>query len=204
MQEAQLVAARDELSLLREQNSKLNVRYKELHATLRLREKKVNQLSQELLSVKSSHQQLQEEHGKQQKSLKQQYSQCSDYRTKNQRLSLKNERLKEAYDVSLAFLITLIKKLICMQKLRARVNELDERNTQLAEQSTLLLSLPNSPSPAMNEEDYLSVSSASSLLQQHIGQLEFDRDEMGAKYEEVEVLDGGIVAGYYCFLLPLE
>lgn len=76
-----------------------------------------------------------------------------------------------------------------MQKLRARVNELDERNTQLEEQSTLVLSLPNSPSPAMNEDDYLSVSSASSLLQQHIGQLEFDRDEMGAKYEEVEVYD---------------
>lgn len=109
MQEAKLVAALDELSPLREQNSKLKVRYNELNATLRLREKKVNQLSQELLSVKSSHQQLQEEHGKQQKSLKQLYSHCSDYRAKNQKLSLKNERLKEAYDVSLAFLITLIK-----------------------------------------------------------------------------------------------
>ncbi len=84
-----------------EQNSKLKVQWNELNATLRLRERKVNQLSQELLGMKSSYQSLQEEHGKQQKNLKQQVTQIAEYRTQKQKLLLRNEKLKDAYDVSM-------------------------------------------------------------------------------------------------------
>lgn len=97
MQVIKLASICNEMSPLQDQNSKLKVRCNELNATLRSREKKLNQLSKELLDMKSSYQQLQEEFGKQQKSLKQQISQCSDYRTKKEKMILK---LGDAYDVS--------------------------------------------------------------------------------------------------------
>lgn len=100
MQETKLISTRNELSPIKDQNSKLKTRCNELNATLRSREKKLNQLSQELLHVKSSHQQLQEEFGKQQKSVKQLFSQSSDYKTQKEKLMLKNEKLRNAYDVS--------------------------------------------------------------------------------------------------------
>lgn len=87
------------MSPLKDQNGKLKIRCNELNSTLRSREKKLNQLSQDLLDTKSSHQQLQEEYGRSQKSLSQQLNQCSEYRTQKQKLLFKNEKLRDAYDV---------------------------------------------------------------------------------------------------------
>lgn len=106
MQETNLIDIRNEISPLKDQNSKLKVRYNDLATTLRSRERKVNQLSQELLDVKSSHQQLQEDYGKQQKNLRLLCNQSSEYRTEKQKLMLKNEKLKEAYDVSMCYIMT--------------------------------------------------------------------------------------------------
>ena len=87
------------MSPLKDQNEKLKIRCNELNATLRSREKKINQLSQGLLEMKSSHQQLQEEFGKSRRNLSQQMNQCSEYRTQKQKLVLKNEKLRDAYEV---------------------------------------------------------------------------------------------------------
>lgn len=100
MQQTKFTSICNELSPLRDQNGKLKIRCNELNSILRLRERKVTQLSQELLDVKSSNQQLQEEYEKQQKYSKQQFNHLSEYRTEKQKLILKNGKLKEAYEVS--------------------------------------------------------------------------------------------------------
>ena len=100
MQEKRLASVSGELSPIKDQNSKLKVQCNELNATVRSRERKLNQISQEILDVKSSHQQLQEEFIKQQKNVKQLTSQCSDYRTQKEKLKFKNEKLRDAYNVS--------------------------------------------------------------------------------------------------------
>lgn len=92
-----------ELAKLRDQNHKWKMRFNKLDGTYRLREKKVMQLSQELLDVKSSHQQLQEEHERQQKNHRQLSGQISELRTEKQKLILRNEKFKEAYDVSIEY-----------------------------------------------------------------------------------------------------
>lgn len=70
------------------------------------------------------------------------------------------------------------------QKLSARIKELEENNSKLLEQS-LTLSLPSSPFSTVHDDD--SLSSSSSQLQEQIDQLEFDKDELEAKYEEMKV-----------------
>lgn len=100
VQELKISSIQSEVSPLKDQNNKLKVRSNELSATLRSREKKINQLSKELLDMKSSYQLLHEEYGKQQKSLRQHHAQSAEYRTDKQKLMLKNEKLKDAYDVS--------------------------------------------------------------------------------------------------------
>lgn len=74
---------------------------------------------------------------------------------------------------------------VCFQKISVSIKELEENNNLLEESVTF--SLPTSPVPIMQEDDYLSVSSSSSQLQEQVDQLEFDRDEMEAKYEEIKV-----------------
>lgn len=103
VQEKKFGSAIDELSPIKDQNKKLKVQCNELTATVRSRERKLNCISQEILDVKSSHQQIQEEFDKQKKNIKQLTSQCSDYRTQKEKLKFKNEKLRDSYDVSYQF-----------------------------------------------------------------------------------------------------
>lgn len=63
-----------------------------------------------------------------------------------------------------------------------RVKELEE--TSIQDQVHLM----SSHSPKIHEDDTLSISSSSSQLQEQIDQLEFDRDELDAKYTEMKVV----------------
>ncbi len=101
IQQDDLIRARKDVAPLKDSNKKLKRQVNDLNTVLRLREKKVEQLSQELLNVKSAHQQLQEEYEKQRKNLAHHANQNSNYRTQNQKLKLKNEKLKESNEVRL-------------------------------------------------------------------------------------------------------
>lgn len=91
-----------EIVPLQEHNKKLQLRNNELNAIIRSREKKLKQLSQELVNVKTDYQELQEDYEKQKKSLHQQVHHVSELETEKQKLALKNRKLKESYDVSYA------------------------------------------------------------------------------------------------------
>lgn len=65
------------------------------------------------------------------------------------------------------------------------MKELEENSNLLQEQS-LTFSLPTSPVSTLYEDNF-SVSSSSSQLQEQIEQLEFDKEEMEAKYDEIKV-----------------
>lgn len=65
------------------------------------------------------------------------------------------------------------------------MKELEENSSLLQEQS-LAFSLPTSPVSTLYEDDF-SVSSSSNQLQEQIEQLEFDKEEMEAKYDEIKV-----------------
>ena len=60
----------------------------------------MSRLSKELLDVKTAYQQLHEEFGRVKKDLNVQLNQCADYRTQKDKLMLKNEKLRDAYEVS--------------------------------------------------------------------------------------------------------
>ena len=72
----------------------------DLKFTLRSREKKIEQLSQSVLELKSEKQQLEEENARQWKSLQQQMSQSSAHREEREKLKSKNLKLSQTNDVS--------------------------------------------------------------------------------------------------------
>ena len=70
-----------------------------------------------------------------------------------------------------------------LQKLKTRIKELEDSRRVLE-----LSSLESYSALCATEDDFSSVSHSSNQLQQHIDQLEFDKDELSTKYEELKVL----------------
>ena len=78
--------------------------------------------------------------------------------------------------LTVCYKINCLVQITMLQKLSLRVKELEETSVQ------------DQDAPNIHDDDSLSVSSSNSQLQEQIDQLEFDRDELDAKYAELKVI----------------
>lgn len=99
-QQKKLTESRQQLAPLEQQKIKLGHRINDLNASLRSREKKIEQMAKTILELKISKQQLEEENSRHKKSLQQQLSQNSAHRTEREKLRSKNVALSQSNTVN--------------------------------------------------------------------------------------------------------
>lgn len=99
-QQKKLTESRQQLAPLEQQKIKLGHRINDLNASLRSREKKIEQMAKTILELKISKQQLEEENSRHKKSLQQQLSQNSAHRTEREKLRSKNVELSQSNTVN--------------------------------------------------------------------------------------------------------